>query len=77
MYRSELAGEETWTSRRYDAADVIDLLQVINSRLASIANPAIDFVPVDRPGDAMRRREKAERARRARAKIEETEWEEA
>lgn len=81
LVRSEEAGEEQWTRLDHRLADILDYLQVINSRLASLANPAIDFTPMERPGDRKRREAEAgrrrERARRTRAKMESTEWEEA
>lgn len=75
MWRREVSGDESWTSRDYDMANVLDLLNLINVRLAG-ADPRKHFRPVDRPGDRRRREERRRKAHRAREVIENTKWEE-
>lgn len=75
-YMASIGAGHAWSAERHRMADVVDLLLIINWRLMGCpADCKPD--PVERPGDAERRRRALAQARTAREKIEGTEWREA
>lgn len=75
-YRGASGGDASWSAERHQLADVLDVLLVINWRLMGCPDEYKPS-PIERPGDAERRRAARAKARKARKKIEDTQWGEA
>lgn len=71
----ELNPNAKWSQRDYDDANILDYLQIINLRLAGV-NVKDNFTPIERPGDAEKRKKAHEKAQKTKQTIENTQWEE-
>lgn len=73
LYKGALDPDLRWTPERYALADIYDAVFACAWRLSGNAGKVPQLTV--RPGDVERQREAVERARKARAAIESTEWE--
>lgn len=75
MWRRALRPEDGWDDARYMLANAVDLLNLINWRLANCPGEAPPRV--ERPGDRQKREQASRKVSRVRRILEETVWEEA
>ena len=75
LWRASLRPEDAWGDRDYMLANAVDLLNLINWRLAMCPGSAPERL--ERPGDRQKREQAARKVSRVRRILEETKWEEA
>jgi hypothetical protein len=64
----------SWSFQDYRTADIIDLLNVINWRLAGCPEERTP-ITLTRPGDASRRETQRKKSQKIKRTIEDTKWE--